>query len=315
MKLITILDTAACSSNIGDQIIMDAVNRNLNDLFPDAFFLRTHTHDVISKTSYRYIQTSEFVIVGGTNLLSSNMNSYNQWKVSLWDSLFVKDIILMGVGWWQYQKKPNSYTNILYNRLLNKNYFHSVRDGYSEQNLKSIGITNVINTSCPTMWSLTEDHCTKIPTKKSNAVLVTFTEYNQKLDYDTKLINILSQEYEKIYFWTQQPKDYEYTRSICGDSVVYLKPNLKALDEILSSGHIDYVGTRLHAGVRALQHQRRTLILSVDNRAVEIAKDTNLPTVKREDIESISSWINSSYETRIKLPLDNINEWKNQFRE
>jgi len=314
MKLITILDTAACSSNLGDQVIMDAVNQNLNNIFPDDFFIRSHTHEVISKTSYRYIKNSDFIIVGGTNLLSSNMNSYNQWKVSLWDSLFVKDVILMGVGWWQYQKKPNLYTNILYNRLLNKNYFHSVRDGYTEQNLKSIGITNVINTCCPTMWSLTEEHCAKIPTKKSNSVLLTFTEYNQKPDYDSRLINILSQEYEKIYFWTQQPKDYEYIRNICGESVVYVKPSLKALDEILSSYDTDYVGTRLHAGIRALQHKRRALILSVDNRAIEIGRDTNLPTASREDMESISSWINSNYETQIKLPLANINEWRNQFR-
>ena len=73
------------------------------------------------------------------------------------------------------------------------------------------------------------------------------------------------------------------------------------------------MGTRLHAGVRALQHKKRTLILSVDNRANEIAKDTNLPVISRDNLAAIASWINSKYETKIKIPVDNINQWKNQF--
>jgi polysaccharide pyruvyl transferase WcaK-like protein len=219
----------------------------------------------------------------------------------------------MGVGWWQYQKKPNLYTSLLYNRLLSQNYLHSVRDGYTENQLKSIGITNVINTACPTMWNLTEEHCSKIPTEKSDSVLVTFTEYNQKQKSDTDLIDLLSKEYKEIYYWTQQPKDYEYMKEICGDRAIYLKPNLKALDEILSSRKVDYVGTRLHAGVRALQHQRRTLILSVDNRATEIAKDTNLPVIERDDINAIASQINSADRTNIKIPVENIKRWKSQF--
>lgn len=313
MRTVSILDTSICSSNLGDRIIMDSVQKILDYLLDDALFIHLPTHDVISKESYRSMKKSDLILVGGTNLLSSNMNSYNQWKVSLWDSLFVKNIILMGVGWWQYQKKPNLYTSLLYNRLLSQNYLHSVRDGYTEKQLKSIGITNVINTACPTMWNLTEEHCSKIPTEKSDSVLVTFTEYNQKQKSDTDLIDLLSKEYKDIYYWTQQPKDYEYMKEICGDRAIYLKPNLKALDEILSSRKVDYVGTRLHAGVRALQHQRRTLILSVDNRATEIAKDTNLPVIERDDINAIASQINSADQTNIKIPVENIKRWKSQF--
>lgn len=313
MKPISILDTSICSSNLGDQIIMDAVNQILNDLFPDNLFIRIPTHEVISKRSYEYMKDSCFMIVGGTNLLSSNMNFYNQWKVSLWDSFFVEDIILMGVGWWQYQKKANWYTSLLYKRLLNKNYLHSVRDSYTEKYLKSIGITNVINTACPTMWSLTEEHCANITHTKANSVLVTFTEYNQSEKYDSQLINLLNSEYENIYFWTQQPKDYKHMHSICTEGIIYLKPKLKALDECLSECKVDYIGTRLHAGIRALQYKRRTLILSVDNRATEIARDTNLPTISRKEINKIHQWIHSNNGTRIKLPHANINNWKKQF--
>jgi polysaccharide pyruvyl transferase WcaK-like protein len=313
MKVISVFDTSVCSSNLGDQIIMDSVKDVLTSLFSNALFIHLQTHDVISKNSYAYLNESDLIFVGGTNLLSSNMNSYNQWKISLWDSLFVKKIILLGVGWWQYQNKPNLYTKLLYKRLFNKTYIHSVRDNYTEKQLKSIGITNVVNTSCLTMWKLTKEHCLGIPKEKSKSVLVTFTEYNQNLEADSKLVNLLKSRYKYIYFWTQQPKDYEYMQAICGNQAIYITPSVKALDKTLSSYDIDYVGTRLHAGVRALQHKRRSLILSVDNRAAEIAKDTNLPVLRRDHLESIACWIDSSYETMIKLPERNINQWIDQF--
>jgi hypothetical protein len=101
--------------------------------------------------------------------------------------------------------------------------------------------------------------------------------------------------------------------SIYGNKAIYVKPSLQALDEILTID-IDYLGTRLHAGIRALQNKKRTLILAVDNRAIEISKDTNLPVVPRNDWESITSWIESAYETRIRLPWSNIDKWKSQFQ-
>ena len=313
MKTISVLDTSICSSNLGDQIIMDAVNSILYEMFPDRLFINFPTHDVISSDSYRLMSKSSLIFVGGTNLLSSNMNSYNQWKVSLMDSLFITDITLMGVGWWQYQNQPNLYTKILYKRLLSKKYLHSVRDSYTEKQLKSIGINNVINTACPTMWKLTEEHCVQIPQGKAESVLVTFTEYNQNPSFDKQLVELLKQEYKLIYYWTQQPKDYQHMKDICGEGAIYLNPSLSALDMALSQYPVDYVGTRLHAGIRALQYKRRALILSVDNRATEISKDTNLPVVPRDDLNSVANWINAKKETLVKIPLTAINEWKNQF--
>ncbi|MDY7050737.1 MAG: polysaccharide pyruvyl transferase family protein [Microcystis panniformis WG22] len=313
IRKISLFDTSICSPNLGDQIIVEAVTNVLNNLFDDALFINFQTHDVISNTSYKYIKDSNFIFVGGTNLLSSNMNYYNQWKISLWDSLFLKDIILMGVGWWQYQKKPNFYTKILYGRILSKKHLHSVRDNYTKSQLQSIGINNVVNTACPTMWSLTEEHCADIPKTKSDSVLVTFTEYNQNQVYDSRLIEILREKYSNIYFWIQQPKDYKYMYSIYGNKAIYVQPSLQALDEVLTLD-IDYIGTRLHAGIRALQNKKRTLILAVDNRAIEISKDTNLPVVPRNDWESITSWIESDYTTQIILPWSNIDKWKSQFQ-
>lgn len=312
MKKVTLFDTSVCSSNLGDQVIMNAVEKILNSLFQGDFFVKVQTHDVLGKSSYKCIRDSDYAVVGGTNLLSSNMNSYNQWKISLLDSFFIKNIILMGVGWWQYQKKPNLYTQLLYHRVLHKEYLHSVRDNYTKKQLELIGFKNVVNTACPTMWSLTEEHCADISRRKTDSVLVTFTEYNQNKEFDFKLIEILKENYKSIYFWIQQPKDYDHMYGIYGDNAIYVNPSLQALDEVLNLD-IDYIGTRLHAGVRALQGKKRSLILAVDNRAIEISKDTNLPVVARDDFEGIKKWINSTYTTQIKLPWDSINQWKKQF--
>lgn len=313
MKTIAILDTSIASTNLGDCIIMDSIRETLFELYSDAFYVYFQTHDVISKQSYRLINQCGLRFLGGTNLLSSNMDRYNQWKITLWSSLFMKNIILLGVGWWQYQNAPNMYTRILLNKVLSKDYFHSVRDSYTEKQLRLIGIKNVINTSCPTTWCLTNEHCEDIPIHKAKDVLLTYTEYNQKLECDRKVFKVLAENYDKIYFWTQQPKDYTYMKKIGGDRVEYISPNLHSLNEILSLKDLDYIGTRLHAGIRALQYKKRTLILAVDNRAAEISKDINLPVINREKIDQIESWINSSYKTEIKLPEQNIERWKKQF--
>ena len=105
MKKITIFDTSVSSENVGDFIIMDSVNRELKEVFKNDMFFYSLTHDGVSKATYRLNSISDYSIIGGTNLLSSNMNNYNQWKINLLDSFYLKNIILMGVGWWQYQKK------------------------------------------------------------------------------------------------------------------------------------------------------------------------------------------------------------------
>ena len=77
---------------------------------------------------------------------------------------------------------------------------------------------------------------------------------------------------------------------------------------------IDFVGTRLHAGVRALQNRRRTIILGIDNRAFEKAKDFNLTVCPRDDLDKLNELINSNLQTQINLPNENIARWKSQFK-
>jgi len=317
MKKITIFDTSVASENIGDFIIMDSVKRELYELFNDGMFFHSLTHDKISTASYRLNKISDYSFIGGTNLLSSNMNSYNQWKINLFDSMFLRNIVLMGVGWWQYQGRPNLYTKYLLKKVLHKDIIHSVRDSQAENMLKEIGIKNVINTGCMTMWRLTKKHCSNIPKTKAKNVVFTLTDYNKNIQKDQELIDILNSNYENIYFWPQGSGDLDYLKSFSNiENVKILGGNLFSYDALLESENLslDYVGTRLHAGIRALQKSRRTIIIGIDNRAEEISKDFNLKVLSRKDIYKLEKVLQNDFITDITINEENINIWKKQFQ-
>lgn len=315
MKKIVVFDTSVSSSNLGDSIIMDSVNKEIHSMFPESMHFNAYTHDKISKPTYNLVSSAHYAFVGGSNLLSSNMNSYNQWKINLYDSLFLNSVVLMGVGWWQYQVKPNLYTHYLLKSILHDKILHSVRDSYTEKMLKSIGIDNVVNTSCPTMWNLTQEHCDKISKEKAENVVVTLTDYNKDPSKDRFLIELLSKNYKNVSLWPQGAGDLKYINDLDIDDFAYtLPPNLKAFDNFLENQNsLDYVGTRLHAGIRALQKGIRTIIIGIDNRASEKSKDFNITICERGKLNQLNSLINGKDTTQINLPVKNIERWKAQF--
>jgi len=314
MKKIALLDTSIGTLNIGDKIIIDSINKEMKEMFKNNFVVNIPTHDKISNISRNKIANSDFAFFGGTNALSSNMNTYNQWKVNLIDSSKINNVILLGVGWWQYQKNPNLYTKILLNRLLSSKFNHSVRDNYTKEKLNSIGIKNVINTGCPTLWSLVPDHCRQIRSEKGKKVIFTLTDYNRNKHLDEKFINILIDQYEEVYMWIQGSDDYEYAKEL-NRKIKFVNPSLVEFDKFLNNNSdADYIGTRLHGGIRAMQNKIRSIIIGIDNRALEMGKDFNLNILDRNSIEKLSDIVNDDMKTDVKLNMDNINMWKNQFR-
>ncbi|MUK29469.1 polysaccharide pyruvyl transferase family protein [Aliivibrio fischeri] len=318
MKLITLFDTSIASENVGDFIIMDAVREQLEELVTVNQIITLPTHDNFGCEGQRFLKLSEFSLVGGTNLLSSNLLKYKQWKFSMADLYYLDKAILMGVGWWQYQDKPDFYSRAVWKRVLNNNMLHSVRDSFTEKQLKSIGVNNVINTSCPTMWKLTSEHCKDIPRSIGKSVVFTLTDYNKDIEADSELIKVLQNNYEHISYWPQGSGDVSYFHDLVGNNeykIELLSPNLSSLNQALRKPNVDYVGTRLHAGIRALQNKVRTVIIGIDNRALEKSRDFNLMVLERKKIIELDKLINSEFVTDILLPIDNINKWKSQFSE
>lgn len=313
MKKISVFDTTISDYNLGNQIIMDSIYRHLYDIFPEDFFFKIPTMD-ITKNTIQYIKWSDLIFFGGTNSLNAHMEFYRQWGVTLKNYRKIKNVILMGIGWWQYEGNVSFYTKFILRRVLNKNIIHSTRDFYTVGKLKEIGFTNVINTGCPTLWDLTEEHCKKIPQNKADDVIFTITDYAKNIKRDSDLILLLIKNYKRVFVWIQGMGDYDYIQKIKGaNNIYFLNPNLQSFDEFLKINKVDYVGTRLHAGIRALQFNRRTIIIGIDNRAIEMKKDFNMPVIDQKEINKLESIINSNFETKISIPVENIKIWKNQF--
>lgn len=310
---IAILDTSISSVNLGDQIIADAATAVLLKLFPQAFYVRMPTQEFMLWQSYKILQGCEHVFVAGSNLLKSRMLWRNQWKISPLDLLFRRNATLLGCGWWNYQRTPDLYSRFALRKILAAGGLHSVRDDYTRRQLAAAGVHNVRNTACVTMWNLSPEHCARIPTRKAPRVVVALTGYHPDRAADKALLDLLARHYEEVLFWVQQPEDMAYGHALSGGRVRFLPPNLAAYTEFLRGNEVDYIGSRLHGGIRALQEGKRSLILAIDNRAVEIARDTQLPVRRREDLAAIEQWINGAQPTEIALPQAAIDEWLHQF--
>lgn len=315
MKTISLLDTTISSYNLGNEIIMEAVNSAIEELFPESFLFRIPCEENFSVKSLRYMANSDYTFFGGTNSFSSHLLKYKQHGFRLRDLMLFRNLISLGMGWWQYQTKPGLYSTFFWKTLLSDSCLHSVRDEYTKTMLASIGIKNALNTSCPTTWMLSEEHCAVIPSTKSDHVVTTLTDYSPSLDEDKKMLEILFGSYKSVSIWLQGQKDMLRFRPLFQifPDIQFIPPKLSLYDRFLLEHNCDYIGTRLHGGIRALQKKRRSLIISIDNRAKEISNDINLNVCARGDLEAISRFANSNAETNLKLPAENIQLWKKQF--
>lgn len=319
-----LFDTSSGSLNMGDYIIAESVEKVLNKVFKGDFFARYGTHTPVThfyqnikrNGAIKYFDSAKYKFVAGTNLLNYNMMlPWNNWNVNIFNYRPYKNLILVGVGMNPNSKKVNWYTKLLYKKVLSKEYVHSTRDERTKVFLESIGL-KAINTGCATLWSLDKEKCSKIPTKKSDKVIFTLTDYCRDKQKDQQLIDTLLKNYQKVYFWIQGSSDYDYISSFDNyEKIELVSPNLKSFKEILENGNIDYVGTRLHAGIYAMQHLVRSIIIIVDNRARDMKKNYSIPTLERNNIEKLDELINCEFETDINLDFDKIEEWKNQFCE
>ena len=315
-EIISIFDTSISTYNLGNKIIMDAVMDNLDELYPNDFLIRLPIED-IGRIARRYNSKSKYTFVGGTNVLNCDIRKYRQWDLTLHNILILRRVVLMGCGWWKYENKPISvFTKWVLSKILSHNVIHSVRDSYTLQRceeLSGLGL-KFINTGCPTLWNLTEDVTSKIPKNKSNRIVFTITDYSPNEKRDVTFVKQLKDLYTEVFFFPQGTGDISYLSKLdLINGIKILPPRLQAFTSLLESG-ADYVGTRLHAGIRALQKSKRSIIIGIDNRALEMGKDFGIPVLPQENITNLTDTINKSYSIHLNLPWDNIKIWKEQFQ-
>ena len=323
MKNILLLDTSVGSQNKGDDIIMECVRNELEPLLAKSFEYTLPTHVSpfhwyqVWRNSLRVrsYANCDLKFVGGTNILAKNMlTHYPQWNINLFNCAPLAGSILVGVGAGAGEKR-NWYTRKLYRKVLSHDYYHSCRDERTKLYIEQELGLKAIHTGCVTMWVLTPDFCKQIPETKSNRVVFTLTarSYDER---DQILIDTLKSCYKDIYFWPQGMYDYNYLQKYRNiEDLKILPATKKAYDDFLTQNDTDYIGTRLHGGVYAMRHKRRSIIIAIDERAREINKANNLICIEKNEIKSqLAMLINSSFPTKIVMNYDAINLWKEQFK-
>lgn len=326
MKNVILFDTAVGTLNHGDEIIMESLLKNADDILRgnNVYHYPTHTpcfhfyQQTKRNGRFTFVRDADYKFICGTNILNNKIiHPLSFWNVNIFNCKCYKNSVAVGVGVSGF--KPGSdklsfYSKLLFSKILSKKYIHSARDERTKRIIESIcGKGSAINTGCPTTWGLTKEHCAQIPKSKQDKVVFTLTDYSRNKVNDQRLIDILTQSYKEVYFWPQGSKDLIYFEAFKNiDKIKVLSPSVREYSKLLSEGSIDYVGTRLHAGIFAMQHKVRSIILIVDNRAKDMADTYNINTIPR-DSESLADMINSDFETKININEDAINQWKSQF--
>ena len=311
---VLLFDTALNSLNMGDSIIAHYCRIALAHLMAEREVLLLPTHTLPEEAQLSALSTAGTKIVCGTNLMTPHFEEFSNWKMPK-NLCGYRDILTLGVGWGYYCDDISPMSRFVYRTILSSTGLHSVRDSYTEGKFREMGIENVVNTGCPTLWGLTPEHCATIPTHKARRAITTLTDYDRDYDRDRRMIELLREQYEAVYVWIQGTEDEEYLRELVDTDTVKIVPrSLEAYTEALKMGDLDYVGTRLHAGIHAMNLGLRTIILAVDNRAIEMGKDFNLPVIRREELEEkLLLRIHSTEPIAIELPVEQIRAWKGQF--
>ena len=303
------------TTNLGDYIIQESVDAVIEELFPGAEVNRVSTHVHPGEDEMKMVRDSDVVLVGGSNLLG-DLWITTQWKVRFLQRLRGLNAIMLGTGWRAYEpKKPSIKSRLFYPLTLSRKALHSVRDQYTADKMKLCGVSNCINTCCPTIWPLVSDQGASISAEKKNKVLFTITDYRRDPEADAGVFQCLKENYDQVYFWPQGKNDLDYFVGMKLDAEV-LDRSFEALKEFVSaqSSSMDYIGTRLHCGIKCMCQGVRSLIIAVDNRAAEIGEDVSLPIANRGDLESVKHWIGNPEATKLKLDGEAISAWKMQFQ-
>lgn len=323
MKNILLLDTSVGSLNQGDEIINISIEKNWPELFENNYIMRLATHtpmytalqSKIYKKKLRIFREADYKFLCGTNALYTNMlRPLPTWNINLFNCGLAKGTICLGAGIGVNSQSVNWYTKALYNKVLDKDQVHSVRDEKTKKFLLDLGF-KAENTGCPTLWGLTPEHCEMIPGEKGKRVVFTLTYYEKDIKNDTALVEILTRNYSEVYFWPQCIADVNYLKSITDVTKIHIiTPNVAGYEHILDMEGTDYIGNRLHGGIFALQHKCRSIVISIDYRAKEMAESYSFRCIERKETALLEEMINTNWKTKITgLDFNKIECWKRRF--
>lgn len=304
MRLIGLIDPSINSFNLGDQIVMKHIMDTLTVKFPDAYFINVPAYGHMNDRIEEILHKVEFFIFCGTGPICSEITF--RWPLKKWQ--YSRKVIFLGIGANNYSVRLSINAKQVYETNLDKSKYHSVRDNFTSSIVYDMNQTGVLVTGCPTLWNLDTD---LILEYKPLNVLFTVNSSRQNHERDGKIIDMLKEKYERIFFYAQCPNDMDYLKELVLKPDHIIPSNLTAIDKFFKKQTFDYVGVRLHGGIHAMHYGHKAFIVGVDNRALEMKKDFGLPVY--ESADEISKAIDSPYKLKLNLPTENIAKWLEQF--
>ena len=275
----SLLNTSLESANTGDKIIVQSI---INE-FPELDGAESiSTHKFMSFESLTRATSQDSLIVTGTNFLSSKPWPPAPWRFGPLELLVtIRKVIMLGVGWRKYEGPLSLIQRLVYKIILNPQVPISTRDQYSADLLKSGGFW-ALNTGCPTMWSLPDE----LPQLTyETEVVSTVTDYAKNSVIDTLMLTKLAEMFKHVHVWPQSLGDVRYLKTLnLPKNCTVVTGELETFNTLVVGKA--YVGTRLHAGIRAAQLGAPALVVSIDNRAREIGSDTLFPMIERSNLEN-----------------------------
>lgn len=304
------LDPSLENVNAGDEIIADAINE---EVFRATEAKRITTHRLLKPRELAQVGSAKTVFVGGTNIINSKLLYNGQWLMPAWQvALMWNKLVFVGSGWWQYQREPYPVTRAVFKGLSHPRIPHAVRDSFTAKRFEAMGIPAIM-TGCPTMWGM---HGTRVRLSPGRgSVVSTLTDYHLSPVADHAWLSLLASEYDEVLVVGMGPGDEPAFHRLEG-----LPKNVRwygfgaASLESARSHAADFVGTRLHAAIRWIQSGGGALIVSVDNRATEIGRDSGLPVISRGDLSELEEALDGDREWRIVMPIEEIESWRDAWR-
>ena len=309
-----LLDTSIASDNIGDEIIMEAVRRETRRLAPHAYWTTSSTHDGLGPFGRGQVERADWVILGGTNGLYSRFQGEGMVSWTLRGeelSLLKGKLVLWGVGAQGRGESLDPRQGNLLGSLLADAVPHGVRDRSAQLLLEKLG-KNSTWVGCPTLWTQAGREIGS--PERPGTVCLALTAHRPNRLKDRELLGQLRRVYHRFCFWPQQPRDLDYFRALMGPeeakAVEVLPPNLEALDEFLRTTDADYVGTRVHGGIRAIAHGRWSVLLGIDHRAEEVGGSVGIPVLPREAVGELGNLLARHEPYRIELPAEALQRFR-----
>lgn len=315
-KKVVVFDPAAASFNKGDMIISEAVERELVGLLSDAEIVKISLHQPLGKIHRSLLREKCLKIVGGSNAVSAVMHPIlrqSRWHLSPQDYQSVKGFCYMGVGWAGTNLRSNLVGKWFLKHFPSKSPdAHSFRDSETLVRASRFGIKNGVNTGCPTMWCLTPDKMGAVRKSKGSIVVTTLTDNMPDKSADLEMLKFLKDQYEEVYIWFQGINDGDYFKSMNISGIRELPRTLSGYQSFLkeNASRLDYVGSRLHGGVKALQCGVRTIILAVDHRALDISRDVGLLVLPRKELNVLQDLVNTDLQMSVDIDRNAITQWK-----